>query len=974
MHKFVSYMKKHYYICYTLLFLIMCILVFGIFWYNGKSFVWNDDGVPQHFLSYVYYGRYLRTILKSVLFDHTLSIPAFSMSIGYGSDILTTLSYYVIGDPICALTVFVPTRYMVYFYDFSILLRFYLSGITFSRLCLYINQKHKDKFSKTAIMIGAFIYVFCGFALIAGARHPYFMNPMIYFPLVILGVEMILNKEKPYTFVLGVFLSAISNFYFFYMIVILTVLYVIWRLVFVYHKDEIREAFCSLGKITGYSILGTAMSAIILVPTILRFLDDARIESGYIHTIFYTLEDYQQSVSGFIAVNSWHDWLCMGYAAVALLAVFLLFMTKKKYRDIKVAFISMVVMFSLPIIGQIMNGNSYACNRWIWGFSLLISYIVVIMWDRLLATTFREKLQLLLCLCVYFGLCMLMTRSRTVDFFIPMIIVVVFLCLLFLRNGKYQNILTVACISCVFINIAANAQLMYSPRFEDYISEFADNDEVLDNYNYTEANVINELTDNDDTFSRYTGSISKNNTLYTGLHSTQYYWSLSNGNITDFQQESGLNYGSPEQYTGLDSRAGLSTLANVKYYVKKNDSDSIAPYGFKNIGSGTDYNLTDFLKKKLGEDYDPSALTDEEKRSIEGEYFTKYEVYENQNDLPFGYTYSNYITRETYDTLTPIEKQEAMLQSVVLEEADSESEITPDSTSKEAHYSIGELDGVQWEDGQIIVTKENGKATLNFYGSGNAENYLYIKGLEYTGLSPLDQDTDIEWALKSTYDKNSAKYEDRFWVEPTEVDLKFSSKNTNDKTVSTSITYKTPYYTWYSDQHDFLVCLYYDEQPRQSITITFPTVGIYTYEDLKVLYQPMDNYADQVNALKVDTLENVDFHDDNAVFATNEVTGNISLDQNKYLLLTIPYSSGWTAYVDGEEQEILQANTMYMALKLDAGEHNIELKYHTPGLTVGLCISLMAFAVFILIFVFSERRNKISANKEKENLGEGDKQ
>ncbi len=514
----ISKLKKHYYICYTLLFLVMCVVVFGLFWYNGKSFVWKNDGLPQHYMGYLYYGRYLRTIVRSILFDHTFSIPSFSMSIGYGSDILTTLSYYVIGDPICALTVFVPTKYMVYFYDFSILLRFYLSGITFSQLCLYVNQKHEDKFSKTAVMIGAFIYVFCGFALIAGARHPYFMNPMIYFPLVILGMEMILNKEKPHMFVLGVFLSSISNFYFFYMIVILTILYVIWRLIFIYHRGEIREALCVLGKIAGYSILGTAMSAVILIPTILLFFGDARSESGYMHTVFYTLADYQKSISSFIAVNTTHDWLYLGYAAVALIAVFLLFMKRGKYKNIKIAFIGMIVMLSIPIIGRIMNGYSYASNRWEWAFSLLIGYIVVLMWDKLLVINFKRKFQLMLCLCGYFALCMLMTKSRTIDFFIPMILAFIFLCLLIFRNGKYQSTLTVACIICVFMNIAVNAQLMYSPRFNNYISEFADNKDFMDNYNKTEANVLTEFTDKDDTFNRYTGSITKNRTLYTGLH------------------------------------------------------------------------------------------------------------------------------------------------------------------------------------------------------------------------------------------------------------------------------------------------------------------------------------------------------------------------------------------------------------------------------------------------------------------------
>ena len=63
-----------------------------------------------------------------------------------------------------------------------------------------------------------------------------------------------------------------------------------------------------------------------------------------------------------------------------------------------------------------------------------------------------------------------------------------------------------------------------------------------------------------------------------------------------------------------------------------------------------------------------------------------------------------------------------------------------------------------------------------------------------------------------------------------------------------------------------------------------------------------------------DVLEDVTVGED-------EVTGNISLDEDKYLVLSIPYQKGWTAYVDGEETELLRANYMYMALPLSAGEH-----------------------------------------------------
>lgn len=47
---------------------------------------------------------------------------------------------------------------------------------------------------------------------------------------------------------------------------------------------------------------------------------------------------------------------------------------------------------------------------------------------------------------------------------------------------------------------------------------------------------------------------------------------------------------------------------------------------------------------------------------------------------------------------------------------------------------------------------------------------------------------------------------------------------------------------------------------------------------------------------------------------TNTIQGNINLKKDKILCLAVPYSKGWKATVDGKEQELLQANTMYMGV------------------------------------------------------------
>lgn len=76
------------------------------------------------------------------------------------------------------------------------------------------------------------------------------------------------------------------------------------------------------------------------------------------------------------------------------------------------------------------------------------------------------------------------------------------------------------------------------------------------------------------------------------------------------------------------------------------------------------------------------------------------------------------------------------------------------------------------------------------------------------------------------------------------------------------------------------------------------------------------------------------------------------------MLLAIPYAKGWKAYVDGQETEILRANACYMALRLEAGTHEIRMTYETPYLKFGTLISVVSFAA-VIVCTMIQRRKKV---------------
>ena len=119
----------------------------------------------------------------------------------------------------------------------------------------------------------------------------------------------------------------------------------------------------------------------------------------------------------------------------------------------------------------------------------------------------------------------------------------------------------------------------------------------------------------------------------------------------------------------------------------------------------------------------------------------------------------------------------------------------------------------------------------------------------------------------------------------------------------------------------------------------------------------MKGYAEETAARKENVLENMEI-------GTNRISGQIHLSENKILCLAFPYSTGWTAWVDGEKTDIQKVNYQYMGLNLTPGTHSIRLHYQLPGLHYAFLITAGGAGVFVLIILFNffrkRRRRKMA--------------
>ena len=83
-------------------------------------------------------------------------------------------------------------------------------------------------------------------------------------------------------------------------------------------------------------------------------------------------------------------------------------------------------------------------------------------------------------------------------------------------------------------------------------------------------------------------------------------------------------------------------------------------------------------------------------------------------------------------------------------------------------------------------------------------------------------------------------------------------------------------------------------------------------------------------------------------FKTTEVTGTMNMAQTGIVFTSIPQDGGWTVYVDGEEVEDFLLIDSLIGFKLGAGTHEITFKYHVPGYVLGLTLTIF----FLLVTAF----------------------
>ena len=116
---------------------------------------------------------------------------------------------------------------------------------------------------------------------------------------------------------------------------------------------------------------------------------------------------------------------------------------------------------------------------------------------------------------------------------------------------------------------------------------------------------------------------------------------------------------------------------------------------------------------------------------------------------------------------------------------------------------------------------------------------------------------------------------------------------------------------------------------------------------------------------------------DITTFTDTHVEGTVNIGENQILYTSLNYDEGWDITVDGKamhysDDEITRIGGALTALRLEPGKHTVSFRYHPKGLRTGILLSLAAVLTLIAIHFLPEllqkrRKKSHSSHKDEDN-------
>ena len=871
--KKINNLKENCFFIYTCAFLVISLTIFLTFYNSEIGFVSYGDSVKQHIVTLSYFRNILINFIK------TGNLSSFTLELASGMDMYSNLAFYTFGDFINYFSIFFKSNQLNIFYSLSIFIRIYLIGCSSVFYC----KKKKQKMIPS--IIGSLMYAFSGLVL-NQIVHPFFLTPLIIFPLLMLSVELfILNNQKKY-FPILVAITILTNFYFAYSSLLIIAIY---GSILIIINFKGKERLLKFTNIIAYGFLGILISAVIILPLLHALINSPRITD--FNKLPYKLPYYRNFLKTFISTSTNYYTVNIGLSSIILITI-PIFISKIKNNNFKPYILVFLIML-LPLlsfkIGIIFSAFQFAKNRWTYTLLFILCYATTM----ILSENNNIKISnLITIIFLYLTSFLIFDIEIDKQLFISILLIIPFTYYYFTKNNKLILIF-------VILNLALNSYYHYSSTGKNNMSNFNNFNMA---YNYFEnptslKESIENIKKKDLSYYNIQTNNSKINNagLLYKFNTQNYYYSITPKKLSELSNDlANSNYEINKEIGNFDFRTKINSLLSNKYIIT--DKNITIPYGYNLISNR---NNSIYVNK----------------------YFTQYAKY-----------YDTCISTGEYQKLLPLEKENILLKTAVLDNCQNISYNKIETSKKEVNEIPFEIEKT---DTNIVI---NIQKELK-----NKEIYIYIKNLVYEPLSKEDLINST-----STRKINELKHKYKWYNKSYDFELNVKTSKI-DKTLNINDKYYSEYY--YDFPNGILINLGYYSIFNDKITISFNNKGNYTYNELKIFTNDFSNYDEDIKNLN--RINTSDF-----TIKNNKISFNIESKDSGIIMLNTSFQKGFKLYIDNKKEDIIAVNNYFMGFNIESGKHKIELKYSTPYLKEGMIISSMSLCLYLIIVVFNKKKER----------------
>lgn len=512
-----------------------------------------------------------------------------------GLNYLSLISYYL-GGFFTPLVVFFPNRYMPDALYFLTLLKIASAGLAF---WFYANGSFKKlaRWSQVALSI---TYALMSF-VVAHSELIMWIDAYVYLPLVILGINRLLEQKKPRVLFVSYLMLFLTSFYMGFMIGVFSVLYVIARVLA--HWKTYRHGIIPY-LLT--SLLAGGASMIMILPAVI----DLR-TNGEELTKITALKTEATGWWDLLAKNlvGVYDntkygsipFIYIGLLPLAL-ALFYFLCRKINWKD-KLAYGSvlaiLIASFYLMPLNLFWHGM-HAPNMFLFRYAYLFSFLVIslagLAWQELDRRNVSILLSILLVLMAAFAL---FWGLRGKDYhyvkIVSLVLTVAFIAayLLLFTSYKFQKISGKYLSLLVLLFMASEAFVNSNAMVHGILKDWNYASRSLYTKPYPDIKKLVDQTKQDNRdFYRLENldPVSANDGFNYGYSGVSMFSSIRNRHSSSYLDQLGFR----SRGTNLNIRYQNNTLlmdsfTGIKYNIAK--ADLLNKYGFKKVGTAGDYHL-----------------------------------------------------------------------------------------------------------------------------------------------------------------------------------------------------------------------------------------------------------------------------------------------------------------------------------------------------------------------------------------------